>query len=67
MKKNNEKVMTLREEDLHFLVSESVKTILRENGEDEGVLGGIGALGSRLGNRVKTQTQKLGDALGGGL
>ena len=52
----------LTEQDLHFLVEEAVKGYLVENGMEEGIFGGLGALGSKFGNRMKTAGQNMSNA-----
>lgn len=58
------KQIRLTESELHYIVNEAVNTILQENMEDEGWLGGLSSLGSRFGNKAKQQTQKMGAQLG---
>lgn len=64
MNRRNRQI-SLTEEDLHFVVENAVKSVLMENGQDEGFFGGLGALGSKFGNRMQTQAQKMGNAMGG--
>lgn len=58
----NNKPIRLTEQDLHFLVENAVQTYLTENGMDEGFFGGLGALGSKFGNRMKTAGQNMSNA-----
>lgn len=58
----DKKPIRLTEQDLHFLVENAVQAYLTENGMDEGFFGGLGALGSKFGNRMKTASQKWGQA-----
>jgi len=55
----NKKPIRLTEQDLHFLVENAVQAYLTENGMDEGFFGGLGALGSKFGNRMKTAGQNM--------
>lgn len=54
----------LTEQDLHFLVENAVQAYITENGMDEGFFGGLGALGSKFGNRMKTAGQNMSNAVG---
>jgi hypothetical protein len=58
----NKKPIRLTEQDLHFLVENAVQAYLTENGMDEGFFGGLGALGSKFGNRMKTAGQNMSNA-----
>lgn len=58
----DKKPIRLTEQDLHFLVENAVQTYLTENGMDEGFFGGLGALGSKFGNRMKTAGQNMSNA-----
>ena len=58
----NNKPIRLTEQDLHFLVENAVQAYITENGMDEGFFGGLGALGSKLGNRMKTAGQNMSNA-----
>ena len=58
----DKKPIRLTEQDLHFLVENAVQAYLTENGMDEGFFGGLGALGSKFGNRMKTAGQNMSNA-----
>lgn len=58
----DKKLIRLTEQDLHFLVENAVQAYLTENGMDEGFFGGLGALGSKFGNRMKTVGQNMSNA-----
>ena len=58
----DKKQIRLTEQDLHFLVENAVQAYLTENGMDEGFFGGLGALGSKFGNRMKTAGQNMSNA-----
>lgn len=58
----DKKPIRLTEQDLHFLVENAVQAYLTENGMDEALLGGLGALGSKFGNRMKTAGQNMSNA-----
>ena len=58
----DKKPIRLTEQDLHFLVENAVQAYLTENGMDEGLFGGLGALGSKFGNRMKTAGQNMSNA-----
>ena len=60
----NKKPIRLTEQDLHFLVENTVQAYLTENGMDERFLGGLGALGSKFVNRMKTAGQNMSNAVG---
>ena len=60
----DKKPIRLTEQDLHFLVENAVQAYITENGMDEGVFGGLGALGSKFGNRMKTAGQNMSNAVG---
>ena len=55
----NKKPIRLTEQDLHFLVENTVQAYLTENGMDERFLGGLGALGSKFVNHMKTAGQNM--------
>lgn len=57
----DKKPIRLTEQDLHFLVENAVQAYLTENGMDEALLGGLGALGSKFGNRMRTAGQNMVD------
>ena len=54
----------LTEQDLHMLVEDAVRTYLTENGMEEGFWGGLGALGSKFGNKAATAGQNLANSAG---
>lgn len=58
----DKKPIRLTEQDLHFLVENAVQAYLTENGMDEGFFGGLGALGSKFGNHMKTAGQNMSNA-----
>ena len=58
----DKKPIRLTEQDLHFLVENAVQSYLTENGMDEGFFGGLGALGSKFGNRMSTASQNMANA-----
>ena len=58
----NNKPIRLTEQDLHFLVENAVQAYITENGMDEGFYGGLGAHGSKFGNRMKTAGQNMSNA-----
>ena len=58
----DKKPIRLTEQDLHFLVENAVQAYITENGMDEGFFGGLGALGSKFGNRMKTAGQNMSNA-----
>ena len=58
----DKKPIRLTEQDLHFLVENAVQAYPTENGMDEGFFGGLGALGSKFGNRMKTAGQNMSNA-----
>lgn len=60
----DKKPIRLTEQDLHFLVENAVQAYITENGMDEGIFGGLGALGSKFGNRMKTAGQNMSNAVG---
>ena len=60
----NKKPIRLTEQDLHFLVENTVQAYLTENGMDERFLGGLDALGSKFVNRMKTAGQNMSNAVG---
>lgn len=60
----DKKPIRLTEQDLHFLVENTVQAYLTENGMDEGFFGGLGALGSKFGNRMKTARKNMSNAVG---
>ena len=61
MKKNT---IRLTEQDLNYIVENAVRTCLQENGTDEGILGGLGALGSKFGNSMRTAGQNMSNTAG---
>ena len=62
MEKN--KPIQLTEQDLHMLVEDAVRAYLVNEGMDEGFWGGLGALGSKFGNKAATAGQNLANSAG---
>lgn len=66
MKKNQ---IRLTEQDLHYIVENAVAQVLVENGYDEGLLGGLGALGKKAWNGMtkagSNMANQVGNAIGG--
>jgi hypothetical protein len=61
--RNNQ--IRLTEQDLHMLVEDAVINILRENGMEEGLFGGLGALGAKTWNGVKKGGESMTNSMGG--
>ena len=63
MNKNNQPIR-LTEQDLHMLVEDAVRAYITENGMDEGLWGGLSALGSKFGNKMSAAGQNMANAAG---
>jgi len=60
----NKKQIQLTEQDIHFLVEDAVRNYLINEGIDEGFWGGLGALGSKLGNSMARGGQRMANSVG---
>lgn len=60
----DKKPIQLTEQDLHMLVEDAVRAYINENGMEEGLWGGLSALGSKFGNRMSTAGQNMANAAG---